>query len=114
MDAKQRHGLIGNQSPVVSPTNDNIGGNIRRYGMQYAAISRRGLRGNFVPPVRSQGGGSTSNMIGSRISGKSDDALEDSTRKWYTAAFLYIGWVHLEMDVIFNYGISIYSKFGIS
>ncbi|KAM0935885.1 putative microtubule-severing ATPase [Dioscorea sansibarensis] len=80
MDAKQRHGLIGNQSPVVSPTNDNPVGNMRSYGMRSGAISRRGLRGNFVPPVRSHGG-STSNMIGSRISGKSDDALEDSTRK---------------------------------
>ncbi|KAH7683150.1 Microtubule-severing ATPase protein [Dioscorea alata] len=80
MDAKQRHGLIGSQSPVVSPTNDNPVGNMRSYGMRSGAISRRGLRGNFVPPVRSHGG-STSNMIGSRISGKSDDALEDSTRK---------------------------------
>ncbi|KAJ0988869.1 hypothetical protein J5N97_007225 [Dioscorea zingiberensis] len=80
MDAKHGHGLIGNQNTVVSPANDNPVGNMRSYGMRSGFISRRGLRGNFVPPVKSNGG-NTSNMISSRVLGKSDDALEDSTRK---------------------------------
>ncbi|CAN7044813.1 unnamed protein product, partial [Brassica rapa subsp. trilocularis] len=39
---------------------------------------RRGYRGNFVPPVKSSG-----NSVGnttSRIGGKTDDTLDDSTR----------------------------------
>nr|XP_010929777.1 ATPase family AAA domain-containing protein FIGL1 [Elaeis guineensis]XP_029122296.1 ATPase family AAA domain-containing protein FIGL1 [Elaeis guineensis] len=80
MDARQRHGLTGPLNASISPQSDNNpSGNLRNYGMRYGA-SRRGLRGNFVPPIRSSGG-NTGNMISSRISGKCDDTLEDSTRK---------------------------------
>jgi len=43
--------------------------------------SRRGPRGNFVPPIRNNGG-SACNAINSRgITGKSDDSMEDSIKK---------------------------------
>ncbi|KAJ0111482.1 hypothetical protein Patl1_03020 [Pistacia atlantica] len=42
------------------------------------AVSRRGVRGNFVPPIRSNGS-NVGNMT-SRAAGKNDDALDDSTK----------------------------------
>ncbi|KAM7509250.1 hypothetical protein LguiA_019703 [Lonicera macranthoides] len=75
-DARQRRGLTGLQSPSVSPQSDNNG---RGYGLKSYGYSRRGVRGNFVPPIRSNGG-NTGNMT-SRIAGKGDDALDDSTKK---------------------------------
>lgn len=84
MDARQRHGLTGPPNASVSPQSDNNpSGNLRNYGMRHGG-SRRGLRGNFVPPIRSSGG-NTGNMISSKISGKCDDTLEDSTRKWFVS-----------------------------
>ncbi|XP_058093240.1 ATPase family AAA domain-containing protein FIGL1 isoform X2 [Magnolia sinica] len=80
MDAKQRHGLLRSPSASVSPQSDNGSlGNLRNYGVRSGGISRRGLRGNFIPPIRSNGT-STGNLT-TRISGKCDDALEDSTKR---------------------------------
>ncbi|KAK9272382.1 hypothetical protein L1049_002753 [Liquidambar formosana] len=78
MDARQRRGLGGSPSASVSPQSDNNSAN-RSYGVKSYGIPRRGIRGNFVPPIRSNGGnvGNTT----SRIAGKSDDALDDSTKK---------------------------------
>lgn len=80
IDARQRHGLSGPRNDSVSPQSDNNpSGNHRNYGMRYGG-SHRGLRGNFVPPIRSSGGNS-GNMVSSRFLGKCDDTLEDSTKK---------------------------------
>ncbi|KAF8390633.1 hypothetical protein HHK36_025160 [Tetracentron sinense] len=78
MDARQRRGLAGSPNASVSPQSDNnsIG---RGYGVRSGGFPRRGIRGNFIPPIRSNGG-NTGNTT-SRISGKCDDALEDSTRR---------------------------------
>ncbi|CAL9193551.1 unnamed protein product [Musa hybrid cultivar] len=81
MDAKQRPCSMGPANASVSPqVNNNSFGNVRNYGMRYGNVTRRGVRGNFVPPIRSSGG-NTGNMISPRISGQCDDALQDSTRK---------------------------------
>lgn len=52
----------------------------RLYGGRSYGVSRRGFRGNFVPPMKSTGTG-VGNMT-SRTSGKNDDALDDSTKRW--------------------------------
>ncbi|KAK6928523.1 ATPase, AAA-type, core [Dillenia turbinata] len=71
IDVRQKRGLAASPSSSVSPQS---GYSAKSYG-----YSRRGLRGNFVPPIRSNGG----NMgnVTSRIGGKGDDALEDSTKR---------------------------------
>lgn len=80
MDARQKHGLAASSNSSVSlQTDNNLSGNMRNYGMRSGGLSRRGLRGNFVPPIRSNGG-NAGNMT-TRISGKCDDSLEDSTRR---------------------------------
>ncbi|XP_078440934.1 P-loop containing nucleoside triphosphate hydrolases superfamily protein [Wolffia australiana] len=80
MDSRQRHGLIGSPSASVSSQADgNPSGSTRNYGLKYNTASRRGIRGNFVPPVKSNGGNVAT--ISSRITGKSDDSLEDSTKR---------------------------------
>ncbi|XP_010250750.1 PREDICTED: fidgetin-like protein 1 [Nelumbo nucifera] len=78
MDARQRRGLVGSPSGSVSPQSDNnsVG---RGYGARYGGFPRRGIRSNFVPPIRSNGA-NTGHMT-SRVSGKGDDALEDSTKR---------------------------------
>ncbi|CAL5370266.1 unnamed protein product [Camellia sinensis] len=79
MDARQRRGgLVGSPSASVSPQSDNNGTN-RGYGARSYGFSRRGIRGNFVPPIRSNGG-NVGNMT-SRIAGKGDDALDDSIKR---------------------------------
>lgn len=82
MDARQRRGLGGMQSPTVSPQSDNYGNN-RGFGNRSYGNTRRGIRGNFVPPIRSKEGGA-GNMTSriARPAGKGDDALDDSTKRW--------------------------------
>ncbi|KAI3885269.1 hypothetical protein MKW98_002661 [Papaver atlanticum] len=71
MDARQKRGSIGSPSDNSS---------VRGYGVRSGGLQRRGIRGNFVPPIRSNG--SNIGHINSRISGgKGDDALDDSTKK---------------------------------
>ncbi|KAL2906853.1 ATPase family AAA domain-containing protein FIGL1 [Bienertia sinuspersici] len=80
MDVKQRRGLGGSPSPSVSPLSDYKSSN-RSYGYggkSYGA-SRRGVRGNFIPPIRSNG--NNSGNVTARSNGKCDDAEADSTRK---------------------------------
>lgn len=79
MDARQRRGLSGSPSANVSPQSD-INAASRGYNGRSYGVPRRGVRGNFIPPIRSNGG-NTGNVT-SRIAGKSDDALEDSTKRW--------------------------------
>ncbi|KAJ4831128.1 Fidgetin-like protein 1, partial [Turnera subulata] len=76
MDARQKRGFAGSPSAPVSPQVDNTnrGGGVRSYG-----FPRRGIRGNFIPPIKSNGG--NSGNVTSRVTGKSDDALDDSTKK---------------------------------
>ncbi|KAK1369803.1 Fidgetin-like protein 1 [Heracleum sosnowskyi] len=78
MDARQRRGLGGMQSPTVSPQSDNN----RGFGHRSYGYTRRGIRGNFVPPIRSKEGGA-GNMTSriARPAGKGDDALDDSTKR---------------------------------
>lgn len=76
MEARQKRGLIGSPSASVSPQSDNFarGYGVRSYG------ARRGIRGNFIPPIKSNG--NTAGNVTSRIAGKGEDALDDSTKKW--------------------------------
>ncbi|XP_050234567.1 ATPase family AAA domain-containing protein FIGL1 [Mercurialis annua] len=76
MDTRRKRGLMGSPSASVSPQSDNTN---RSYGVRSHGFPRRGIRGNFVPPIKSNGG-NTGNMT-SRAGGKSDDALDDSTRR---------------------------------
>jgi hypothetical protein len=78
MDAVQKHGHNGHQGVSVSPQCDN-NLSTRNYGARPSWNSRRGPRGNFVPPIRNNGGSTT---INSRVTGKNDDPMEDSTKKW--------------------------------
>lgn len=79
MDVRQRRGLTGSPSDSVSPQSDM--GNNKGYGVRSYGFSRRGIRGNFIPPIRSNG----NNMgnITKSIAGKGEDALDDSTKRWY-------------------------------
>uniref|UniRef100_A0A8I7BE04 AAA+ ATPase domain-containing protein n=1 Tax=Hordeum vulgare subsp. vulgare TaxID=112509 RepID=A0A8I7BE04_HORVV len=80
MDAVQKHGHNGHQGASVSPQCDNSL-STQNYGVRPSWNSRRGPRGNFVPPIRNNGG-STCNAINSRgITGKNDDSMEDSIKK---------------------------------
>lgn len=78
MDVRQKKGFSGSPNTSISPQSDynaSRGSAGRSYG-----IPRRGVRGNFVPPIKSNGG--NSGNVTSRIGGKSDDSLEDSTKRW--------------------------------
>lgn len=79
MDARQRRGLAGSPSASVSPQSDNNCTN-RGYGVKSYGVSRRGVRGGFIPPIKSNGG--NAGNVTSRIGGKCDDALDDSTKRW--------------------------------
>lgn len=82
MEVKQRWGLAGSPSSSVSQQSDT-NSSARGYGVKSYGFSRRGVRGNFVPPSRSNGGnGGNGGNVTSRIGGAGDDALDDSTRKW--------------------------------
>ncbi|GLU02256.1 hypothetical protein SLE2022_195110 [Rubroshorea leprosula] len=78
MEVKQRRGLAGSPSSSVSQQSDT-NSSARGYGVKSYGFSRRGVRGNFVPPSRSNGG--NAGNVTSRIGGAGDDALDDSTRK---------------------------------
>ncbi|XAR52000.1 Microtubule-severing ATPase [Bertholletia excelsa] len=78
MDARQRRGLMGSPNTSASPQNDNNASN-RVYGARSYGFSRRGIRGNFVPPIRGNGG--NAGTMTTRIAGKSDDAIDDSTKR---------------------------------
>ncbi|KAK6912979.1 hypothetical protein RJ641_022580 [Dillenia turbinata] len=71
IDARQKRGLSGSPSSSVSAQSG--------YSAKLYGYSRRGVHGNFVPLIRSNGG-NISNVT-SRIGGKGDDALEDSTKR---------------------------------
>ena len=79
MEARQRRGAAGSPNAPLSPQCDNNPAN-RLYGGRSYGVSRRGFRGNFVPPIKANG-----NNVGhmtSQIAGKGDDALDDSTKRW--------------------------------
>lgn len=69
---------MGSPSASVSPQSD-CNTSTRGYGLKSYGISRRGVRGNFVPPIKSSG--NAGNMT-SRAAGKGDDAIDDSTKAW--------------------------------
>ncbi|KAL3630829.1 Fidgetin-like protein 1 [Castilleja foliolosa] len=77
MEARQKRGLTGSPNASVSPQSD-VGTN-RSYGARSYGISRRGVRGNFIPPIRSNG--NSSGNVTSRTGGKGEDAMEDSTKR---------------------------------
>ncbi|PKU72817.1 ATPase family AAA domain-containing protein FIGL1 isoform X2 [Dendrobium catenatum] len=79
MDARRKHSGRGSLNPAISAhVENNPAGTARNYGMR-SGFPRRGFRGNFVPPIKSNGG-NAGNTISSRISEKNDDLLDDSTR----------------------------------
>ena len=79
MEARQNRGLNGSPSASISPQTD--AGTQRGYGARSYNYTRRGVRGNFVPPIRSNGN-NTGNTT-SRNAGKNEDTLDDSTKRWY-------------------------------
>ncbi|XP_015971336.1 ATPase family AAA domain-containing protein FIGL1 [Arachis duranensis] len=78
MEARQKRGAVGSPNAPVSPQGDNNPSN-RLYSGRSYGISRRGFRGNFVPPIKSNG--SNVGNVTSRIAGKGDDSLDDSTKR---------------------------------
>lgn len=77
MGVVQKPGRNGPQRVSVSPQCDNYH-STRNYGARPSWNSHRGPRGSFVPPIRTNGGSGTTT---SRVTGKSGDSMEDSTRK---------------------------------
>ncbi|KAL9276559.1 hypothetical protein ACSQ67_025888 [Phaseolus vulgaris] len=78
MEAKQKRGVGGSPSASVSPQCDNNPAN-RLHGGRSYGVSRRGIRGNFVPPIKSNG--NNAGNMSARNAGKYDDSLDDSTKK---------------------------------
>ncbi|VFQ97524.1 unnamed protein product [Cuscuta campestris] len=79
MDVRQRRGLNGHPSASESPQSDSTMAN-KSYGVKPYGNPRRGIRGNFVPPIRCNGN-NAGGSVTSRNAGKGEDALEDSTRR---------------------------------
>ncbi|XP_055805391.1 ATPase family AAA domain-containing protein FIGL1 [Solanum dulcamara] len=77
MDTRQRRGLSRSPSASISPQNDNTLMN-KGCGVRYN-FPRRGIRGNFIPPIR--GSGNNVGNVTSRNAGKGEDTLDDSTRR---------------------------------
>ncbi|KZV20253.1 fidgetin-like protein 1 [Dorcoceras hygrometricum] len=77
MDAKQKRGLNDSPGVPVSPQLD--AGSYKSNGTRCYGISRRGIRSNFVPPVKSNG--NSMGNVTSRISGRGEDAIDDSTKR---------------------------------
>lgn len=78
MEARQRREAVGSPSASASQCDNNSG--TRLYGGRSYGVSRRGFRSNFVPPVKSNG--TSAGNVTSRIAGKCDDTLDDSTKRW--------------------------------
>lgn len=85
MEARQKRGLTGSPSASMSPQSD--AGIHRGYGARSYGFSRRGVRGNFVPPIRSNEK-NTGNMT-SRNAGKGDDTIDESTKRWYEQLLIF-------------------------
>ncbi|KAK4483223.1 hypothetical protein RD792_010405 [Penstemon davidsonii] len=77
MEAWRKRGLTGSPSACVSPQSD--AGTHKAYGARSYGIARRGVRGNFVPPIKSNGN-NTGNVT-SRNVGKGEDAIDDSIKR---------------------------------
>lgn len=82
-DTKQKRGLGRSPSTSDSTLSDNS--LARGYGVRPYAFPRRGVRGNFVPPIRSSG--SNSGNLTARVGGKGDDVVNDSTTRWFAPLF---------------------------
>ncbi|KAG9446158.1 hypothetical protein H6P81_012286 [Aristolochia fimbriata] len=81
MDIKQKHGQLASPTATASPQSENhFTGNMRGSGVRPGGLYSRGVRGSFIPPIRSNAANS-GNTMSSRMSGKCEDALEDSTKK---------------------------------
>lgn len=77
MEVRQKRGFAGSPSASASPQSD--AGNNRCFGTRSYGFARRGVRGNFIPPIRSSG--NNAGNVTSRNSGKAEDALDDSTKR---------------------------------
>lgn len=80
MDAVHKRSILGSTNASGSPQiKDSSTGNMKSYyGTRAGGFARRGVRGNFIPPIRSHG----NNTNGSQISTRREDTVEESTRKW--------------------------------
>lgn len=101
MDTRQRRGLSRSPSASISPQSDNTltnkGCGVRSYG-----FPRRGVRGNFVPPIRGSSGNNVGN-VSSRNAGKGEDTLDDSTRRWLVDLACFISvYIYFELTMLFN------------
>jgi len=86
MEEKQKRGVGGSPCASVSQQCDNSPGN-RLHGGRSYGVSRRGFRGNFVPPIKSNG--NNAGNMSARNAGKYDDSLDDSTKKWLVVQLPY-------------------------
>jgi hypothetical protein len=122
MDTMQKRGA--SYSPSVSPSSavnpayssgGNGGGNLRTTVPKSLGMSRRGVRNNFIPPVRSNvaGGGAATT---SRLPGNVDNGLEESTKRWlvtYSSIVAYsenVAWTYRHLCNVEN-GQDLYSSF---
>lgn len=89
MDSVQkRGGATGHGQPSSSafagssPSSCHLSNNGQRNTVPRSlGMSRRGVRGNFIPPVRSNGG-SAGYATTPRSSAGQENGLEESTRRW--------------------------------
>ncbi|CAN8266288.1 unnamed protein product [Cochlearia groenlandica] len=77
MDVRQKRGSNGSPNLPISPQSEK-NALARGCVSRSSGYIRRGSRGNFVPPVRTNG--SNAGNMTSRVGGKTDDGLEESTR----------------------------------
>lgn len=77
MEAKQKRDLSGSPNASSYSQCDIFS---RRYGIRSYGVQRRGIRGNFIPPIKSNG--NSAGNVTSRIAGKGEDVLDDSTKRW--------------------------------
>ncbi|CAH9112343.1 unnamed protein product [Cuscuta epithymum] len=79
MDVRQTRGLNGSPSVSECPQNISTVAN-KSYGVKPYGNTRRGIRGNFVSPIRGSGNNGGGNITSCNAR-KGEDALEDSTRR---------------------------------
>ncbi|CAN6464807.1 unnamed protein product [Victoria cruziana] len=87
MDSRQKGSLTcspgassSSPSALAHESRNMMKNDVRPHSGRSIMIPRRGVRGNFIPPVRSNGT-TAGGVSGSRAPCKNDDTLEDSTRR---------------------------------
>lgn len=96
MDSRQKGSLTcspgassSSPSAFAHESRNMMKNDVRPHGGRSIMIPRRGVRGNFIPPVRSNGT-TAGGVSGSRAPCKNDDTLEDSTRRWFVPCYMVL------------------------